>query len=139
MCVEIDRYSDKYSVSAVQSAENREKLSNLETDLSFFPEELHSVYVPGLATGALSKASKVKKHISINEALSHLDEIAMKEQDSANKEDEKGDNDNEDEEVEDENVYEEDEFEDETDYNFSYFDNGEDYGDYDDGNDEAVF
>ena len=36
-------------------------------------------------------------------------------------------------------VYDEEEFEDETDYNFSYFDNGEDYGDYDDGDEGPVY
>lgn len=114
----------------------------METDLSFFPDELHSVYVPGLASGALAKASKAKKPVvSLNETLSHLDEIAMKEEEqdgSAAKEEDKN-GDEEDEENDDEAVYEDEEFEDETDYNFSYFDNGEDYGDYDDGNDEAVF
>ena len=45
--------------------------------------------------------------------------------------------DDEDEEVKEE--IEDEEFEDETDYNYSYFDNGEDNGDYDDGNEEAVF
>jgi hypothetical protein len=133
--VEIDRYSDRYSSNATQTAENREKLSNLETSLSFFPEELHSVYVSGVAQ--VRAASKAKKTVSINDALSHLEEIAMKEEGKEKAEaDEEADDK---EEAEDEEAFEEDDFEDETDYNFSYFDNGEDCGDYEDGNDEAVF
>ncbi len=100
--------------------------------MSVFPEELHSVYVPGTAQ---VKASKSKKHVSINEALSHLDELASKEEEKGDEQDEEAND------AEEEEAFEEDEeFEDETDYAFSYFDNGEDYGgDYDDGNDEAVF
>lgn len=45
----------------------------------------------------------------------------------------------EDEGAEDEVVYEEEELEDETDYNFTYFDNGEEYGDYDDGDEGPVY
>lgn len=36
-------------------------------------------------------------------------------------------------------MYDEEEFEDETDYNFSYFDNGEDGGDYDDREEGPVY
>jgi DNA-directed RNA polymerase III subunit RPC7 len=50
------------------------------------------------------------------------------------KEGEDGDDGNE-----DEVVYEEEELEDETDYNLTYFDNGEEYGDYDDGDEGPVY
>ena len=107
----------------------------METDLSFFPEELHSVYSSS-STTQVKAASKAKKAVSIKDTLSQLEEIASKEEDKQEK-----DAEDEEEEADEEEAYEEEEeeFEDETDYNFSYFDNGEDYGDYDDGNDEAVF
>ena len=65
-----------------------------------------------------------------------MDSLAQKEESNNEEEAEKDKEDDEEgpnEELEDE------EFEDETDYNYSYFDNGEEYGDYDDGNDETVF
>ena len=134
--VEIDRYSDKYLSKTAQSDQKRERLSSIVTNLAFFPEELHSVYEPA----AVSKTSTaVKKSVSIKETLTHLDEIAMKEEEGKETGEKADGAEEDDDEDADEAVYEEDEFEDETDYNASYFDNGEDYGDYDDGNDEAVF
>lgn len=131
----IDRYSDKYLSHAISSNDRRERLSSIQTSLEFFPEELHSVYSTGeSALKTTKKKSSTANSVSFKETLTHLETLAQKEE-SSNGEEVKEDEDDEGEheEVEDE------EFEDETDYNYSYFDNGEDNGDYDDGNDEAVF
>lgn len=114
--------------------DRREKLNSIQTSLDFFPEELHSVYIQDSSIKSTKKKSSTTNSVSFNDTLNHLETLAQKEE-SSNGEEGKEDEDDEEghEEVEDE------EFEDETDYNYSYFDNGEDNGDYDDGNDEAVF
>lgn len=130
----IDRYSDKYLSHVINSNDRRERISSIQSNLEFFPEELHSVYQSD-TSGSKRKKSSVTSTVSFKDTLNHLESLAQKEE--SNNEEEKEKEDEEDgaagEEIEDE------EFEDETDYNYSYFDNGEDHGDYDDGNDEAVF
>lgn len=138
----IDRYSDRYLSHA---NEKKERLSSIKSNPEFFPEELHSVYT---AQGP-SKLAKKKGGSSANNSstnfkdtllLSQLDALAQKEESSQGESSERGESDNdEDEDKEGLEDIEDEEFEDETDYNYSYFDDGEDHGDYDDGNDEAVF
>lgn len=132
----IDRYTDKYLSHVINANDRRERLNSIQTSLEFFPEELHSVYIQESTTvKSLKKKSSNLNSVSFKDTLNHLETLAQKEE-SSNGEEGKEDGDDDEEgheEVEDE------EFEDETDYNYSYFDNGEDNGDYDDGNDEAVF
>ena len=132
----IDRYSDKYLSHVIYANDKKERLNLIETNLEFFPEELHVVYHEPGASKASRKKSSVSSTVSFKDTISQLDTLAQKEESNNEEEAEKGNDDDEEgqnEELEDE------EFEDETDYNYSYFDNGEDHGDYDDGNDEAVF
>lgn len=120
----------------ISSNDRRERLSSIPASLEFFPEELHSVYLSGESSLKTSKKkSSATNPVSFKDTLNHLETLAQKEE-SSNGEDVKEED--EEEEGEHEDV-EDEEFEDETDYNYSYFDNGEDNGDYDDGNDEAVF
>lgn len=131
----IDRYSDKYLSHVISSNDRRERLSTIQSSLEFFPEELHSVYVQSNhETGNKKKKLNTTPSVSFKETISHLETLAQKEESSNGEETKEDEDDGEaHEDVEDE------EFEDETDYNYSYFDNGEDNNDYDDGNDEAVF
>ena len=110
-------------------------LSSIQSNLDFFPEELHSIYQFD-PNASKRKKSSVSSNVSFKETLSHLESLAQKEE--SNNEEEKKSNEEEEEDLGGEEL-EDEEFEDETDYNYSYFDNGEDHGDYDDGNDEAVF
>lgn len=131
----IDRYSDKYLKHVINANDRRERLNSIQTSLEFFPEELHSIYVQDSSIKSTKKKSTTNS-VSFKDTLNQLETLAQKEESSngeEGKEDEEDDDEEGQEEVEDE------EFEDETDYNYSYFDNGEDNGDYDDGNDEAVF
>lgn len=133
----IDRYSDKYLSHVINSNDRRERLSTIQSSLEFFPEELHSVYVQSATNEIGNKKKKLNtsSSVSFKETISHLETLAQKEE-SSNGEEAK---DEEDDDEEANNDVEDEEFEDETDYNYSYFDNGEDNNDYDDGNDEAVF
>lgn len=136
----IDRYSDKYLSHVINANDRKERLNSIETNLEFFPEELHVVYNDPGASKASRKKSSVSSTVSFKDTISQLDTLAQKEEsnneEDAEKEKEK---ENEDDEEGQNEELEDEEFEDETDYNYSYFDNGEDHGDYDDGNDEAVF
>jgi DNA-directed RNA polymerase III subunit RPC7 len=127
--LEIDRYSDKY-VSHLQAHDRRGKIHAIVTDLSFFPEELHTVYNAEKAQ-KMAK-SQVVKQVSFTDTLAKLKDL---EGDDGDEEEEGA----EVEEGEDEVVYEEEELEDETDYNVNYFDNGEEYGDYDDGDEGPIY
>ena len=136
----IDRYSDKYLSHVINSHDRRERLESMQTNLEFFPEELHVVYVPSTDFGSKNK-KKSSASVSFKDTISHLDILAQKEE-SNNDENGKDEKEKEKEDLDDGNENDEienEEFEDETDYNLSYFDNGEEYGDHDDGNDEAVF
>lgn len=132
----IDRYSDKYLSHVINSNDRRERLSSIQSSLEFFPDELHSVYAQsGHETGNKKKKLNTNSSVSFKETISHLETLAQNEEPSNGEE--AKDEDEDDEEAA--NDVEDEEFEDETDYNYSYFDNGEDNNDYDDGNDEAVF
>lgn len=120
----------------ISANDKRERLNSIETSLEFFPEELHVVYNEPGASKTSRKKSSVASVVSFKDAISQLDSLAQKEESNNEEEAEK---DNEDDEEGQNEEIEDEEIEDETDYNFSYFDNGEDCGDYDDGNDEAVF
>lgn len=141
----IDRYSDKYlsHVSPNGGSEPKERLSStsIQCNLDFFPEELHSVYHQYDQSNTLKrkKSSVTSTVVSFSDTLNRLESLAQKEE--STNEEEKGEEDDEDKDALEVEGIEDEEFEDETDYNFSYFDNGEDYGggDYDEGNDEAIF
>ena len=147
----IDRYSDKYLSHVINGADRRDRINSIQTNLEFFPEELHSVYNSS-ETPARTKKKSTNHSVSFKETISQLESLAQKEEsngdDGDDKEKEKKDKsieDFNDDEVENEE-FDDEEFEDDTDYNLSYFDNGEDHvggvggaGDYDDGIDEAVF
>jgi hypothetical protein len=106
-------------------------------DLSYFPEELHNVYDQEKAKKWAAANANTRNNgdgKSFGEALAKLKDLESKEATEGNAAAAE-----EDEEEEEEFIYEEDEFEDETDYNLSYFDNGEDFGDRDDGDDGPVY
>lgn len=110
-------------------------------DLRFFPEELHSVYY-STAHGRRPKTVNINvKRATFDETLARLNDLEKRDNRSGahvNDEDENDENADEEDEEEDEAVYEEDELEDETDYNLNYFDNGEEYGDHDDGDGKDI-
>jgi DNA-directed RNA polymerase III subunit RPC7 len=80
---------------------------------------------------------QAKASLSFGDALAKLRELERTEAET--KGNAAGSDEEDGQDNEDEVVYDEEEFEDETDYNFSYFDNGEDYGDYDDGDEGPVY
>lgn len=98
-----------------------------------FPDELKNLLNGGAKAmkANLENISVQKPSVSFNPLaeIKKYEEIEKKEKPKEEKEED------EDEEL----VYEEDEFEDETDYNQNYFDNGEEYGDYDDGDEGPVY
>lgn len=90
---------------------------------------------------ASARTNSVKKTtVSFGETLAKLKD--MEKNESTSQEGQNGDEDgneqksaSEDEEA----IFEEEELEDETDYSLNYFDNGEDYGDYDDGDGTTIY
>lgn len=118
MHLDIERYSDKY-LDDSKKPSSVSKIHAIETNVALFPEELHSVYHP-------ERAQKVKKQIvPMGFNMLKFDDLQRIEEAS-----EQLDDDKEPEEPEEED-YNEEELEDETDYNHSYFDPGDNYGDYD--------
>ncbi|RKP15287.1 DNA-directed RNA polymerase III, subunit Rpc31 [Piptocephalis cylindrospora] len=123
---DIERYSDRYKVKGTE----RPALSTVLADVSFYPEELHSVHNP--------KAKKKEKQSSALalDVVSELDHL-VKEDEAGDLGDGKGegqdgrDGEGEAEETEDlaDDFDDEDE---ENDYVEEYFDNGEGDGDLDD-------
>ena len=114
----IDRYSDRYRTT------NKEmKLSSLGLDVNEFPEELHSIIIPNYS----SIKRRVKEGMSFGEALAKLS--TSKDDENAEEEHTEG----EEEEEHEGDEYLEGEEEEENDYCQSYFDAGDDYGDYEGG------
>lgn len=133
--IEIDRYSDKY-VSHLKAQDKKGNIHAVVTDLAFFPDELHSIYNHEAALRAQAQTKAQPQKATFLDTLARLQAL---EQNDACAEGEEGDDPKKLHDVEDEPVYEEEELEDETDYNLSYFDNGEEYGDYDDGDEGPVY
>ena len=75
----IDRYSDKYLSHVINSHDRRERLESMQTNLEFFPEELHVVYVPSTDFGSKNK-KKSSASVSFKDTISHLDILAQKEE-----------------------------------------------------------
>lgn len=121
----IERWSDRYTQHSIKG--HAMKLAKaMDTDLAFFPEELHSVLV---STHGMNL--REKKGLSFEEVLAKkLDTLDTND-------DKKEDSEDNDDEV----VYEEEEFEDEDDYTNAYFDDGDGYGDEGGGgaDDEPVY
>lgn len=116
----------------------------INTCLSFFPEELHSVYnvekAQKLARRCGAPSTKGGGGASFDETLAKLRSLEYRDQEEiVITTDGKGENQDNEEDDKDEVLYEEEELEDETDYNLNYFDNGEDYGDYDDGDEGPIY
>lgn len=113
-----ERYSDKYRV-----VQGEAKLSSLGLDSALYPEELYSVVIPGYSVKKKSTQSK----FTFGDALARLQNFEGRDEGEDGVE-----RPEEDEEegilVEDEEIDEED-----NDYCVSYFDNGEDTGDYETG------
>lgn len=131
-----ERYSDKYMTDQL-AGDCKGKILAIDTCLSFFPEELHSIYNVERAQRVAKKlggmSSRTRLGATFDETLAKLRSLEHRDQEEG-KATSEGEEDNE-----DKVVYEEEELEDETDYNLNYFDNGEDYGDYDDGDDGPVY
>lgn len=147
--IEIDRYSDKY-VAHLRAQDKRGKIHAIVTDLSFFPEELHSAYNHEMAQRLHSRLKTQPKKATFLDTLAQLRELERADGAAENGGGDEGEggggggggrggDEDDEEEDEDEAVYEEEELEDETDYNVSYFDNGEDGGDYDDGDEGPYY
>lgn len=127
---DIDRYSDKYKTDRQETS--TVKISSIQTDLLFFPSELHSVYNPSLGI----KLTQTKKVSFVPFNVGTFDELERQEEQIASLEESQGlagGKGDEEEEIVPAEEYNEEEFEEETDYNLSYFEPGDDYGDYDDG------
>lgn len=107
--VKVERYSDRYNAPL-----KKEKLYQISCPIDLFPAELIGDRMDG-------KMERVASKFSFAAALAKLDDIKEQPEEEET----------EDEQEIDEEHYEEEELEDETDYNLSYFDNGEEYGDYD--------
>lgn len=137
--LKIERYSDKYYIK--EKNRKIQSINAIQTNLDFFPQELHGVY-------DVEKAAKYQQKHQRNlmekrQWHQHQNDQQLMEKLKffEGKEEEKGEienNKDEDQEEQDEDEINEEEmemenYEEETDYNFSYFDNGEDYGDDDDG------
>lgn len=142
MCIEIDRYSDRYLGNSAGGAEQR--ISSIQTTVSFLPDELQLMAgfgEGGVRVGKAAGTLATGKSVSFDKTLLKLDAMAKNEELNEEKIRSEEDNENNDEDGSDGAVFEEEDFEDDTDYNLSYFDNGEEYGggDYDDGDGEAVF
>ena len=125
----IERWSDRYiqrntKVHAIKLAKA------MDTDLAFFPEELHSVLISTHSTDL-----KEKKNVSFEEVLAKR----LGTLDTRDDKEKEGEEDSEDND--DEVVYEEEEFEDDDDYTNAYFDDGDGYGDEGGGgvDDEPVY
>ncbi|KAJ1722776.1 hypothetical protein LPJ53_002832 [Coemansia erecta] len=122
---DVERYSDRYHVSEDKS----KSLKELKTDITLFPEELHSVLTK-------KRVKKSKKTEDDGEAM--LAALQGVKDDDGNSDDDDDDNDakgNKDgEDGEELGEQEEEEDEEENDYLDAYFDNGEedDLGDIDD-------
>lgn len=120
----LERYSDKYNYKP-----RREKLSAIPTAVSLLPEELQQISGLGTVSSQLPSSSQQPlKGFSYSNMLAKLQEDEAADEGTSEQEPEA-------EGEADEEVYEEEELEDETDYNLSYFDNGEEYGEYYDGED----
>lgn len=128
---DIERYSDRYIKKRSEDFD-KNRISTIQTDLSCIPSELYENRKVSNSTPTKRILSETRKK-SILESLEKkisLDEDVELE----GEEDEKEDDENDLEEQEDE-----DDLEDDTDYNMSYFENGDDYGDADDGDDGPVY
>ncbi|XP_045216152.2 DNA-directed RNA polymerase III subunit RPC7-like [Mercenaria mercenaria] len=140
---DIERYSDKYQLNQQDCTES------LSPDWRRLPAELKvkerkvrkvkSSVKPNFpprkksATGVGTDANEIVKTL---ETLEKKEETSVEMEEGGGEKDEDEEEKEEDaEELEGEEMYDEDDLEEETDYAFSYFDNGEGYGD-DDGDDD---
>lgn len=140
---DIERYSDKYNL-------NQQDCSELiEIDWRRVPAELkvkankvrktRRVVKPNIQPRKTSAKTEVLKDEIVKkfETLEKKEETGVEVEDAEGEKDEEeeGEKDEEQEDIEGEEIFDEDDLEEETDYAFSYFDNGEGYGD-DDGDDD---
>ena len=117
---DIERYSDKYLQN--DSGSNSAKIGSIQTNLTFFPMELYSVYNPNAGQPELYKKKSTFSPFNVAK-FDELEKDEQQKQASADLEAE--------EEAEPVEEYDEEEFEAETDYNMSYFEPGDEYVDYD--------
>ncbi|XP_033111777.1 DNA-directed RNA polymerase III subunit RPC7-like [Anneissia japonica] len=127
---DIDRYSDKYQASGLNSDNTQ-----WSPDWSRLPKELQV----GVRKKKRSIRPAVKKTIQDKEKTKEIEnklkELEKREEEGSGKEDEEEKEEKEGEAVEDdEEFYDEEEMEEGTDYIVSYFDNGEEFGLDDDDN-----
>lgn len=144
---DIERYSDRYTTKCSQEFEIN-RISSFKTDLSCIPLELHEGRKP-LIKGGTKRSLLEEKKKNVKDIFDCLEKkISLQEEGEQNDEDGVNDGeevledkedkrDSEDDNSESENG--EDDLEDDTDYNMSYFENGDDYGDADDGDDGPVY
>lgn len=129
----LEKYSDKYAADT--STLVAAKVGGIDTDVSFFPEELHACLGSKSSHGVISQAKR-KQTVSITfeeqllAKLHSLESLDAKEHLGSAQE--RGG----DEEEEEEFVVEEDEFEDDNDYTNAYYDDGDAYGDDGGGGDD---
>ncbi|KAI9595159.1 DNA-directed RNA polymerase III, subunit Rpc31 [Syncephalis fuscata] len=129
---DIERYSDKYLTLGNQRA----KLRSIQTDLDFFPEELHRVLDP-------SKKGNTQRKVEMDLAATfeRIEQQAKDgDQDDDADEGEREGADRPDDDGEDDGVVDAEYEDEDDDYAQQYFDNGEgDEGGDDDDQDGAVF
>lgn len=113
--VTVERYSDKYKNKKAHEI----KISSLNLNTELFPDELYSVIIPNYS---LVKKKIENDKVSIGEVLAKI-KCSDTDDEELEQEDQE-----EEEEIVEEEVEEED-----NDYCVSYFDAGDDYGDYEGG------
>lgn len=125
----LERYSDRYASST--SALATTKVGVIDTDASFFPEELHACLGAKAGYGAAHQARR-RQTVTFEEQLlaklRSLEPFDAKEHPGAAQEADGSE--------EEEFVVEEDEFEDDNDYTNAYYDDGDAYGDDGGGGDD---
>ena len=92
--------------------DRRERLNSIETNLEFFPEELHVVYNEPGASKSSRKKSSVSSTVSFKETISQLDTLAQREESNNEDETEKDKEQEEDDEEGQNEEPEDEEFED---------------------------
>lgn len=135
---DIERYSDRYIKKSSKDFD-KNRISSIQTDLSCIPSELYETRKVSNSFVGAASSTPTKRMLSETRKKSILENLEKKisldeDGDLEGEEDEKDEDENDLEEQEDE-----DDLEDDTDYNMSYFENGDDYGDADDGDDGPVY
>jgi len=138
---DIARYSDKYGASIETQSPLNPDWSRLPAELRIRPPRKRSAAVLKPNLKAARKSKSTDKQADVTSLLEKLEEKdktqdQFEDADSDGDENEKKAKEDGDDEDEIDEEYDEEDLEEQTDYNVAYFDNGENYGDDDDGDDD---